>query len=104
MNNMEKNRVISFLGIAARAGKVVSGDDSTLLELKKENVHLVIVAEDASDNTKKLFRDKAGYRNIDMVEFGTKAEIGVAIGKSMRAVIGIKDEGFASRLKELIEI
>ncbi len=33
-NNKEK--VLSFLGLATRAGKIVSGDDSTLLDLKKE--------------------------------------------------------------------
>lgn len=34
-NNKEK--VLSFLGLATRAGKIVSGDDSTLLDLKKES-------------------------------------------------------------------
>ena len=103
MNNKDKNRVISFLGLAARAGKIVSGDDSTLLELKRGNVHLVIISEDASKNTKKLFTDKAGYRNVKLVEFGSKEEIGHAIGKSYRAVIGIKDKGFASKISEILE-
>ena len=53
-----EDKIYSFLGLATRAGKIVSGDDSTLLELKRGNVKLVIVAEDASDNTKKLFKDK----------------------------------------------
>ena len=58
-----EDKIYSFLGLATRAGKIVSGDDSTLLELKRGNVKLVIVAEDASDNTKKLFKDKSSYRN-----------------------------------------
>ena len=103
MNNKDKNRVISFLGLAARAGKVVSGDDSTLLELKRGNVHLVIISEDASNNTKKLFADKAGYRNVKLMEFGTKEELGHSIGKAYRAVIGIKDKGFASKISEILE-
>ena len=62
-----EDKIYSFLGLATRAGKIVSGDDSTLLELKRGNVKLVIVAEDASDNTKKLFKDKSSYRNVPYV-------------------------------------
>ena len=51
-----EDKIYSFLGLATRAGKIVSGDDSTLLELKKGNIKLVIVANDASDNTKKHWR------------------------------------------------
>ncbi|KPI53489.1 50S ribosomal protein L7ae [Clostridioides difficile] len=101
-NNKEK--ILSFLGLATRAGKIVSGDDSTLLDLKKGKVKLVLIAEDASNNTKKLFKDKSTFRNIPYLFFSTKEEIGVAIGKSPRAVIGIKDENFSKKIIELIEI
>ena len=96
-----EDKIYSFLGLATRAGKIVSGDDSTLLELKRGNVKLVIVAEDASDNTKKLFKDKSSYRNVPYVYFSSKLQLGLAIGKAPRAVIGIKDEGFAKKLAEL---
>ena len=49
-----EDKIYSFLGLATRAGKIVSGDDSTLLELKRGNVKLVIVAEDASDSYLKI--------------------------------------------------
>ncbi|GAA3662426.1 L7Ae/L30e/S12e/Gadd45 family ribosomal protein [Asaccharospora irregularis] len=100
-NNEEK--IYSFLGLATRAGKIVSGDDSTLLELKKGKVKLVIVAEDASDNTKKLFRDKSSFRDIPYIIFSTKLKLGMSIGKAPRAVLGIKDENFSKRITELIE-
>ena len=51
-NNMQK--IHSLLGIAMRAGKLVSGEDGTMIDLKKGKLNLVIVAEDASNNTKKL--------------------------------------------------
>ena len=56
-NNMQK--IHSLLGIAMRAGKLVSGEDGTMIDLKKGKLNLVIVAEDASNNTKKLFKDKS---------------------------------------------
>ncbi len=98
-----EEKIYSLLGLATRAGKIVSGDDSTLLELKRGNVKLVIVAEDASDNTKKLFRDKTAYRNIPQVNFSTKLQLGLCIGKAPRAAIGVKDANFADKLEELIE-
>lgn len=98
-----ENKIYSLLGLATRAGKVVSGDDSTLLELKRGKVKLVIVADDASDNTKKLFKDKSSYRSIPYVYFSTKLQLGLAIGKAPRAALGVKDENFVKTLMELME-
>ncbi|MGL6105921.1 L7Ae/L30e/S12e/Gadd45 family ribosomal protein [Romboutsia sp.] len=98
-----EEKVYSFLGLATRAGKLVSGDSSTLLELKRGNVKLVIVAGDASENTKKLFKDKSSYRNIPYIYFSTKLQLGLSIGKAPRAAIGIKDANFAKTIAELIQ-
>lgn len=98
-----EDKIYSLLGLATRAGKIVSGDDSTLLELKRGNVKLVIVAQDSSDNTKKLFKDKSSYRNINYVYFSNKLQLGYAIGKAPRAVLGVKDINFANKILELIK-
>ena len=98
-----EEKIYSYLGLATRAGKIVSGDDSTLLELKRGNVKLVIVATDASNNTKKLFKDKSSFRSVPYIHFSTKLQLGLAIGKAPRAVLGIKDSGFANKLKALME-
>ena len=100
INNNQK--IHSYIGLAMRAGKVVSGDDTTLKELKKGRVYLVIVAEDASDNTKKLFKDKSTYRKVDQILFSTKVELGLSIGKSPRAVLGIKDKSLSQKILELM--
>ena len=98
-----EEKIYSYLGLATRAGKIVSGDDSTLLELKRGNVKFIIVAEDASNNTKKLFKDKSSYRNVPYAYFSTKLQLGLAIGKAPRAVIGVKDDGFANKIVELLK-
>ena len=100
-NNMQK--IHSLLGIAMRAGKLVSGEDGTMIDLKKGKLNLVIVAEDASNNTKKLFKDKSAYRNVAYVYFSTKLQLGLSIGKAPRAVVGVKDEGFANKVIELLK-
>lgn len=101
INNEQK--IYSYIGLAMRAGKVVSGDDTTLKELKKGKLSLVIVADDASDNTKKLFKDKSSFRHVNCIELSTKSDLGISIGKDSRAVIGIKDIGFANKIIQLID-
>ena len=100
-NNMKK--IHSLLGIAMRAGKLVSGEDGTMIDLKKGKLNLVIVAEDASNNTKKLFKDKSSFRHVNCIELSTKSDLGISIGKDSRAVIGIKDIGFANKIIQLID-
>lgn len=100
-NNMEK--IHSLLGLAMRAGKLVSGEDATMLDLKKGKLNLIIVASDASNNTKKLFNDKSSYRKVNCVELSTKSDLGISIGKDSRAVIGIKDIGFANKIIQLMD-
>ena len=100
-NNMQK--IHSLLGIAMRAGNLVSGEDGTMIDLKKGKLNLVIIAEDASNNTKKLFKDKSSFRHVNCIELSTKSELGISIGKDSRAVIGIKDIGFANKIIQLID-
>ena len=98
---MEKDKqIFSLLSLAMKAGKCVSGEFEVLEGVKEEKVCLVIVALDASENTKKLFVDKSSYRNIPYIFFGTKEENARAIGKKERAVLGITDKGFTKALLE----
>ena len=91
----QRDRVLSMLGMAARAGKIESGEFSTEKAVKSGRGRLVIVAEDASGNTKKMFTNMCKYYEVPLVVFGTKEELGHWIGKAYRASICILDEGFA---------
>ena len=62
------------------------------------------MAEDASQNTKKLFSDKTSYRGVPIRFIGTKEELGNCIGKNSRAVIAVKDKKFAEVLLSCIDI
>jgi len=97
------NKVYAFMGLAAKAGKVKSGNDSCEAALRSGKAYLIVVAEDASYNTKKRFSDICDYKGIDFRIYGFKEEIGRYIGKDLRSVIAILDSGFSKRLKELID-
>jgi len=96
-------RIYSFLGLATKAGKTISGEGNCESAIKRRRVYLVIVAGDASENTKKKFMNMCRYRKIDIRIFGEKEKLGKYIGKKIRSVVAITDKGFAERTKELID-
>lgn len=100
---MVQNKVFSLLGIAMRGRNLVSGEHQTLEAVKKGSAMLVIVAEDASDNTKKLFSDKCSFYKVPIYRYGTKENLGRAIGKDMRSSVGICNEGLAEAIMKQLE-
>lgn len=100
---MMQNKVLSMTGLAVRAGKVVSGEFAVENAIKEGKAWLVIVTEDASDNTKKKFRDKCSFYEVPIAVYGTKETLGHAIGKEMRASLAITDKGFAENILKHLE-
>ena len=104
MRILKQNKVYSLLGIAMRGRNLVSGEFQTLEAIKKGSAMLVIIAEDASDNTKKLFSDKCSFYEVPVIRFGTKEGLGRAIGKDIRSSVGVCDAGLADAIiKQLDE-
>ncbi len=99
MNNEKiEKKIFSLFGLATRAGKIASGEFQTETAVKSGTAFLVVIAKDASDNTKKLFQDKCSFYKIPIIFFGTKEELGHAIGKEYRASLAILDKGFAEAI------
>lgn len=87
------DKLYNLIGLAMRARKVVSGEE-LMDAIRKKKVSLVIVCEDASENTKKRYVDKCNFYNIDLIMVDSSIRLNQAIGKVNRMAIGIKDEGF----------
>ncbi|MHB1392479.1 MAG: L7Ae/L30e/S12e/Gadd45 family ribosomal protein [Clostridia bacterium] len=94
------NKVYSMIGLANKAGKLVTGEDAVRNSIRSGKVKLAVVAEDASDNTKKRFKNSAAFYKVSLITWGLKEELGSSIGKSERSVLGITDENFSKSLKE----
>lgn len=92
---MSRDRLLSLLGMAQKAGKVASGEFSTEKSVKEGRAYCVIVAGDASDNTKKMFTNMCSYYQVPIYFYGNRETIGKAIGKEFRASVAVNDEGFA---------
>lgn len=96
-------QILSLFGIAMKAGKLVSGEYLVEKALKEGKAYLVVIAEDASGNTKKHFSDMCQYRSVPIRFWGTKEEIGKTIGKAYRASIAVTEEGFAKSILRKVD-
>ncbi len=94
---------LSLLGLATRARKVISGEDVVLKEVRRERVRLVLIADDASSNTKKKMLDKCAYYDVPIRIVSDRKTLGKAVGKGERVVIGVIDEGFAKKIISLVD-
>ena len=100
----EDARLLRLLGLAKKAGKLKSGEFSTEKSVKSGASGLCLAAGDASESTKKHFRDMCRYRKLQFYVLRTEKEaLGKAIGCSERAVVSIEDRGFVESLISIAE-
>lgn len=100
---MENKKVLSMLSLCQRAGKLSSGEVSCEKAIKNKEALIIIIACDASDNTKEKFKNKALHYKIPFFIFGARENLGTAIGKDFRAVLAVCDNNFAAKIKEYLE-
>ncbi len=103
----EKGKLLSLLGFAMRAGKLSVGADRVCDEIRRhgspeeEGRHrppgVVILASDASENTKKRIRDACGYYRVRLLETeATSGTLASRVGKaSAIAVLATFDCAFS---------
>ena len=93
-----------MLSIAKKAGKVASGEFMTENSVKSGTARLVIVAEDASDNTKKKFNNMCTYYEVPIYIYGTKDDLGHTIGLEFRASLAVTDAGIAKKIEDYLKV
>ena len=95
----KRDKALSLIGLAMKAGRCKGGEMMTESEVKSGRARLVIIASDASDNTKKKFRDMCKFYKVPIYIYGDKDTLGHAMGKEFRASLAILDEGFADGIQ-----
>ena len=100
----KRDKALSLIGLAMKAGRCKGGEMMTESEVKSGRARLVIIASDASDNTKKMFDNMCKYYHVPLIYFGTKDELGHCIGKQYRASLSIEDRGFAEGIMKKLGI
>lgn len=96
------NKVYGLLGICSKAGKLAVGTEAVIENVLKNQIELVIIAEDTSQKTKQKIKKICEEKNVEVKIFGNIFDNSNAIGKVNKAIIGIKDKNLAKAILEKI--
>lgn len=102
-----ETKIISLIGIARKAGKVICGTDRSVDSIRKEKkkgIKLLFCSTDASQNTVKRIRNTSSFYKIPLYTLSiTKEELAKITGcEGAISVIGITDAGFCRAMLERI--
>ena len=93
-------QISSVLSLCMKAGMLKTGDYASGKAMRAKEARLIIVADDASDNTKKRFVNKAYYYKIPVYVYGCIADLSHITGVINRAVFAVTDSGFAVNIEK----
>lgn len=95
-------QILNLLGLAQRAGKIVSGEDLVVKSIQDKKVQLVFLATDAGPNLVKKIEDKTNFYQIRLNNQFSSLQLSSAIGKD-RKVLALADAGFSKKMRSLME-
>ena len=96
-------KLLSLLGFAARARRLVFGTELCRTAARAGQISLVVIAADASQNTKKRIIDACKYYGCDVCQSAVPSAILASrLGKSgVTAVVGLNDHNFIAGITAL---
>lgn len=98
-----KNNYLNLIGLAVRAGKCSTGEETIIKDIQTNRAKLVIMANDIGPQTKKKITNKCKTYNVPYKIIAENREIlSHKIGKEKRVGVAILDEGFATKIKLLL--
>jgi len=97
------DRILSLLGFAKKAGKLVTGSNAVLRSILSLESSIVIVNKDAGKSVKEKFKRLCEENDIKFFVFGSEAEFEWATGEKNKVIYSVCDEGFSNKLVQLIE-
>ena len=98
-----RQKAMNLIGLATKAGKTASGEFSTEKAVKTGKAQLVIVSEEASDNTKKMFTNMCTFYKKPIYFYSDKESLGMAIGQEMRSSVAVTNPGIAGSIIKILE-
>lgn len=96
-----QERILGFVGLAMRAGSVVSGSEMVRKAAGRGEIEFVLVAADASESIRDRVVGAARAGEIAWTCLLSKESLGSRIGKSHRSAIGIRNAELAGSIRSL---
>ncbi|HEL2057965.1 TPA: YlxQ-related RNA-binding protein [Streptococcus suis] len=102
LDSNKTQKILNLLGLAQRAGRLISGEELVVEAIQKKQAKLVYLAEDAGPNLRKKITDKSQTYQIEVVTAFSTLELSAAVGKS-RKVLAVTDAGFTKKMRSIME-
>jgi ribosomal protein L7Ae-like RNA K-turn-binding protein len=98
----EADPVLRLLGLAARAGAVLPGTERVREAARAGSLHFVLVAADASANSRGKLRSVLSARGVEHVIAFDRDRLGAAVGRAPLSAVGITSDSLAGRIRSLL--
>jgi len=96
-------QISSILSLCMKAGMLKTGDFACEGALRSGEAKLIILADDASGNTKKKFVNKAYYYHTPVYIYSCIADLSHTTGVVNRAVFAVTNNGFAANIEKRLK-
>ena len=98
---MPNDPILHLLGLAKKAGRLEIGEEPVGAACRARQAKLVLLASDASPNTRRRCAHFGQAGNVLWLELpATKAELGLTLGRGSCAMLALTDAGFAAAVCE----
>lgn len=95
------DKAFGVIRIAAKAGKLVYGEDAVSGAAIGKRLRLIVSAADAGASTQRHAEYSAEKAGVAVVQLPcSKAELGFTLGRAQLAVVAFTDAGFAASFME----
>ena len=101
---MADEKFFRMLGLAARMRGIAFVEGAAKDAIRSGKAGLVIVTADASDNTKKKFRNSSEFYSINLIEYSDKLTLGRYTGREFAVVLAITNQGIAEELQKCLDL
>jgi ribosomal protein L7Ae-like RNA K-turn-binding protein len=98
----EADPVLRLLGLAARAGGVVSGTERVRNAANGGEVRFALLAADASENSRAKLMPALVANEVEHVVAYDRERLGAAVGRAPLSAVGVVNASLAARMKVLI--
>lgn len=98
ITRLQEERITSFISMANKAGKAVSGSDKVMDALRKGTVALLVLAGDISPDSRARFTAIAEKTGVRVIDFSLKERLGATLGKEIRTAVAVISLPFADAL------
>lgn len=99
LSDLQCRKVLGLIGLGMRGRMIVVGVEQVRQAVMKGNVHLAVVANDASRHSQDKVMPLLKARNVDVLEWASGMELGAAVGRESTAAIGIVDQALAHGIR-----